>query len=236
MVLAAGLGTRLRPITRHKPKALVEVGSRSLIERTLDRLGEAGVETALVNLHHLGDMIERHLEMRTTPAIVYSREEALLDTGGGIAKALPRLGAEPFFAVNTDVMWLNGPFSALDRLAAAWDETRMDALLLMHSTVEAFGYTGVGDFCVEADGELTRRPEHEVAPYLFTGIQVLHPRLFDGVAVEPFSLNVLYDRAIAEGRLFGIVHDGAWFHIGTPLGLDQAEAFLGVRYPDTKHR
>ncbi len=236
MVLAAGVGRRLRPVTDKTPKPLIEVGGRALIDWAIDRLTDAGVETVVVNLHHLGRLIEKHLDGRPGPEIRFSREEALLDTAGGIAQALPMLGEAPFFAVNADVLWLNGPRSALDRMVDIWDEDRMDALLLLHSTVESYGYTGRGDFCIEPAGELSRRPEGEVSPYVFTGVQILHPRLFDGIAPQPFSLNVLYDKAIAEGRLFGMVHDGEWFHIGSQEGLDEVEAYLVVRYAGIRHR
>jgi MurNAc alpha-1-phosphate uridylyltransferase len=236
MVLAAGLGTRMRPITHRVPKPLIKVGGRAILDRTLDRLEDANVDTVVVNLHHLGPMIQRHLSRRPTPDIQYSEEDKLLETGGGVRNALPLLGADPFFVTNADTLWLNGVENALGRLAAAWDDDRMDALLLLHSTVEAYGYQGRGDFCPDSEGLLVRRPEGEVSPYLFTGVQILHPRLFDGAPESAFSLNVLYDRAIEEQRLYGIVHDGEWFHIGTPEGLAQAESYVRDRYPDSKHR
>ncbi len=236
MVLGAGLGLRLRPITEKLPKPLIQVANRTLLDRTLDRLLEAGVETAVINLHHLGHLIEQHVRKRPTPEILFSQEDELLDTGGGVAHALPRLGGAPFFVVNGDVLWLNGTEPSLGRLAGAWDEARMDGLLLLHSTVAAFGYDGRGDFLLDPAGAVTRRPESEVSPFLFTGVQILHPRLFEGAPEGPFSLNRLYDRAIESERLYGIVHDGEWFHIGTPEGLALAEAYMGDRYPGTGHR
>ena len=237
MILAAGMGTRMRPITDKKPKALVRAGNRTLIDRTIDRLVDEGIETVVVNLHHRGEMIERDLSGRDDgPEMLFSWEESLLDTGGGVAKALPQLGSAPFLVANADVMWLNGPQSALTRLAAAWGDARMDALLLLHSTVDAYGYRGRGDFCASPEGRLVRRPENEVAPYLFTGVQILHPRLFDGAPEGPFSLNRLYDRAIETERLFGIVHDGEWFDVGTLDGLEEAERYLAMRYAGIKHR
>jgi MurNAc alpha-1-phosphate uridylyltransferase len=230
MVLAAGLGLRLRPVTETLPKPLIAVGGRALLDRALDRLGEAGVEKAVVNLHHLGSLIERHLARRPTPAIEFSREAELLETGGGVAKALPLLGDGPFWVANGDVLWLDGPGPALGRLAAAWDDARMDGLLLLHETVNAYGYRGRGDFLADPLGQLVRRPECEVAPYLFTGVQILHARLFAGAPAGPFSLNRVYDRAIEVGRLYGVVHDGEWFHVGTPDGLAEAEAYLSQRY------
>lgn len=236
MVLAAGLGTRLRPVTANKPKPLVEVGRRALVDRALDRLEDDGIATAVVNLHYLGDMIEAHLRNRPRPRIVFNREPVLLDTGGGIAAALPLLGRAPFIVANSDVFWLNGPTSALSRLAATWDDEAMDGLLLMHSTVEAFGYDGLGDFIVDPFGRLARRPEKEVSATLFTGVQILHPRLFADAPKGAFSLNVLWDRAIEAGRLFGMVHDGEWFHVGTPQGLADAEAYLSTTFPESRRR
>lgn len=236
MVLAAGLGTRLRPLTDTVPKPLVPVAGQTLLDWALDRLADAGVGRAVVNLHHLGDKIEAHLEDRARPMIAFSREAERLETGGGIARALPMLGAGPFFAVNADVLWLNGPGDALGRLARHWDDETMDGLLLLHETVFAFGYDGDGDFFVDADGRLKRRPERELAPYLFTGVQILHPRLFKDAPAGMFSLNVLYDRAIEQGRLYGLIHDGEWFHVGTAEGLAEAEDYMRVRYPVSKRR
>lgn len=236
MVLAAGLGLRMRPITEKMPKALVPVAGRTLIDRAIDHLGAAGVEKVVVNLHHLGAMVERHLKHRTTPRIVFSHEPERLETGGGVANALPLLGPGPFFVANSDVLWLNGPTSALERMMERWDDKTMDALLLLHNTVDAYGYQGDGDFFADPLGRLTRRAEREIAPYLFTGVQILHPRLFEGAPTGKYSLNVLYDRAIEKERLYGIIHDGEWFHIGTPEGLAEAEAFLRDRFPGKMRR
>jgi MurNAc alpha-1-phosphate uridylyltransferase len=236
MVLAAGLGLRMRPITEKMPKALVPVAGRTLIDRAIDHLAAAGVETVVVNLHHLGAMVERHLKHRSAPAIVFSHEPERLETGGGVAKALSLLGASPFFVANSDVLWLNGPTSALERMMERWDDKTMDALLLLHNTVDAYGYEGDGDFLADPLGRLTRRAEREIAPYLFTGVQILHPRLFDGAPTGKYSLNAIYDRAIEKERLYGIVHDGEWFHIGTPEGLAAAEAFLRDRFPGKMRR
>ncbi|MCW8834949.1 MAG: nucleotidyltransferase family protein [Rhodospirillales bacterium] len=236
MILAAGLGLRMRPITEKTPKALVPVRGETLIDRTLDRLQRSGVETVVVNLHHLGDKIRRHLSKREKPETVFSDEAELLETGGGIKKALPMLGDDPFFAINGDALWLNGPTRALERMAERWNEGEMDALLLLHSTVDAYGYEGMGDFVVDPVGSLTRRDEREAVPYLFTGIQMVHPRVFKDTPDGKFSMNVIYDRLIEAGRLFGIIHDGEWFHIGTPGGLTAAEDFLDERYPDRRRR
>jgi len=236
MVLAAGLGLRMRPITEKMPKALVSVAGQTLIERSIDHLQAAGVEKVVVNLHHLGAMVERHLKHRAAPAIVFSHEPKRLETGGGVANALSLLGAGPFFVANSDVLWLDGPTSALKRMMERWDDQAMDALLLLHSTVDAYGYQGDGDFLANALGQLTRRAECEIVPYLFTGVQILHPRLFADAPAGAYSLNVLYDRAIENERLYGIVHDGEWFHIGTPDGLAEAEAFLRDRFPGKVRR
>ena len=236
MILAAGRGERMQPLTALKPKPLIEVMGRPMIERSLDRLALAGVERAAVNTHYLADKLHARLEKRTVPEIVTVHEaETLLDTGGGVANALEHLGDAPFYVLNGDVFWLDGYTPALSRLAAAWDDTRMDALLLMAPTAWAIGYEGRGDFVLDIAGRAQRRPECEVAPHAFTGLQILHPRLFKDVPDGPFSLNLLYDRAIAAERLYGLPHDGLWFHIGTPDDLTLAEDELdemGFRHED----
>lgn len=229
MVLAAGLGLRLRPATDSVPKPLIEVAGGTLIDRILDHLAAAGVEAAVVNTHHLGGMIEAHLRGRRRPRVLLSPEAELLDTGGGVLAALDRLGRGPFFVVNSDVLWLEGPKSPLGRLAEAWDDARMDALLLLHAAAGAAGCDGDGDFFIDRRGTLRRRGAREAAPFLFAGVQILHPRLFRAAPGATFSLNLLYDRAQAAGRLHGLVHDGAWFHVGTPAGLAAARARLEGR-------
>ena len=236
MVLAAGKGLRLRPLTETTPKPLVEVAGRTLIDRVIDRLVDAGVRRVVVNVHYLGEHIERHLDDRNGPEIHFSRESELLETGGGVRHALPHLGPGPFWVANGDVLWLDGPHPALARLARLWDDRQMDALLLLHATVDAYGYGGPGDFVIDPLGRLARRPEHHVVPYLFTGVQILHPRLFEGMPAGAYSLNVLYDRAMAEGRLYGAVHDGEWFHVGTPEARADAERFLNARYAGRQRR
>ena len=237
MVLAAGLGTRLKPVTDTLPKALVQVDNRALIDHALDRLEAVGVGEVVVNTHYLAEQLQAHLSGRKSPVLQISHEDDLLDTGGGIAKALPLLVDDPFLAVNADAFWLNGPYDALQRMAHTWDDDTMDGLLLLHSTVEAYGYTGLGDFCAPlGDGVLTRRLEGEVSPWLFTGIQMLHPRLFKTAPDGAFSLNLLYDRAIESGRLLGVVHDGEWFHVGTPQGLEEAETYMHLRYAGKERR
>jgi MurNAc alpha-1-phosphate uridylyltransferase len=225
MVLAAGRGTRLRPVTEALPKPLVEIAGRTLIDRIIDRLAEAGVEHVVVNLHYLGEAIAARLGERGHPRIELSREATLLDTGGGVKRALPLLD-ETFFAVNGDVLWLDGVANILARLAQAFDPERMDAALVMQRTVWAVGYEGRGDYFLDSLGAPRRRGEREVAPYIYAGIQLLHRRLFDGVEDEVFSLKRLYDRAEDAGRLGAIVHDGDWFHVGTPAGLAETRARL----------
>jgi MurNAc alpha-1-phosphate uridylyltransferase len=226
MVLAAGLGKRMRPLTNTLPKPMIEVGGRRLIDRILDQLSAAGVQTAVVNLHHLGDLLRDHLGGRRMPRIMLSDErDRLLETGGGVTKALPLLGSKPFFVLNGDVLWHDGTTPTLVDLAHFWRDATMDALLLMHPTATALGYDGLGDFHMDGHGRLERR-SHGVAPLLFAGIQILHPRLFDGCMPEPFSLNLLYDRAAAQGRLFGVRHLGRWMHVGTPGDLAAAERAL----------
>jgi len=228
MILAAGLGLRMRPITERIPKPLVPVAGRTMLERVLDHLDEAGVPNRVVNVHWLAELIRQ--EMAGRPGVTLSDETALLlETGGGVTKALPLLGSSPFFVCNADILWRNGSTSALRRLAAAWDDQTMDALLLMQPTAKAFGYEGNGDFFLDPHGVARRRVEKEVSPYLFAGVQILHPRLFEGAPGGPFSLNLLYNKAQAAGRLFGIAHDGEWYHIGTPDALAEAEAVMAQR-------
>ena len=225
MVLAAGLGTRMRPISDALPKPLVEIAGRTLLDHAIDRLALAGVERVVVNAHYKAEMIAARLAARDHPRIELSREDELLETGGGVTRALPLLG-ESFFVVNSDVFWLDGKDYALLRLAAAFDPAAMDAVLLLQRTVTAVGYEGLGDYFLDPLGVPRRRGEREIAPFIFTGIQLLHRRLFDGVADQHFSLNRLYNRAERNGRLRAIVHDGEWYHVGTPEGLAATRARL----------
>ncbi len=237
MVLAAGLGLRMRPITNKTPKPLIKVNKRTLIDHALDRLVEGGVTDVVVNLHYFGEQIERHLGLRNDLNIAYSWEaEERLETGGGIKQALKQLGPDPFWVVNSDSVWLNGPTDTMLRMRQIWNEECMDGLLLLHSTVDAYGYNGKGDFNADAVGKLTRKQENEVTPWLYTGIQLLHPRLFKGAPDGPFSLNVLYDQALENERLYGMVHDGEWFEVGTPEGLGQVEEYMKYRYAGVKRR
>lgn len=226
MVLAAGLGERMRPLTADRPKPLIAVRDRPLIDHLLDRLAEAGVRRAVVNLHYRADQLRRHLAARDDLEILFSEEETLLDSGGGIAKALPALGASPFYVCNADSLWLNGALPALDRLAGEWDEARMDALLLLSPTVLSVGYEGPGDILMQPDGTIRFRREREIAPFAFTGVQIVHPRLFAGASAEPFPVRRLWAAAQEAGRLFGLRHDGTWYHVGTPEALQETEEHL----------
>lgn len=219
MVLAAGLGTRLRPVTDTLPKPLVEVGGRTLLDHALDRLAEVGVEHVVVNTHYLAAKIATRLACRPAPpSIEISEEPQLLDTGGGVANALAALG-EAFFVVNADVFWRDGGEPALLRLARRFDADMADAVLLLQPTATAVGYDGEGDYRLDPAGTPQRRREPAAAPLLFAGVQLLHRRLFDDWPQRVFSLVRLYDRAERAGRLRAIVHDGEWYHIGTPAGL-----------------
>jgi N-acetyl-alpha-D-muramate 1-phosphate uridylyltransferase len=229
IVLAAGLGTRMRPHNGSIPKPLVAIGGKSLIDYVLDRLADAGVESAVVNVHHLADALERHLAPRQRPRILISDERgALLGTGGGIAKALPQLGSAPFFLVNSDTVWLDGVKPNFARLAESFDSAAMDALLLLAPTAGSVGYSGRGDFAMLPDGRLRRRAEHEVVPFVYAGAAILSPALFAGAPTGAFPLTRLYDRAGAEDRLFGVRLEGLWMHIGTPDAVTAAEAALAA--------
>jgi MurNAc alpha-1-phosphate uridylyltransferase len=229
MVLAAGHGVRMRPLTDRIPKPLIEVGGKPLIDHVLDRLAATGVELAVVNVHHLADQIERHLAGRRAPEIVISDERAqLLDTGGGVVKALPLLGEAPFFHMNSDTLWIDGVKPNLDRLAEAFDAMRMDAVLLLAPTAGSIGYAGRGDFGMAPDGHLTRRGEREVVPFVYAGAAILSPATFSGAPAGPFSLTRLFDRAQEAGRLYGLRLEGLWMHVGTPDAIAQAEAALKV--------
>jgi MurNAc alpha-1-phosphate uridylyltransferase len=218
MVLAAGLGTRLRPVTDTTPKPLVEINGRTLLDHAIDQLELVGVETVVVNVHYKAAMVAAQLARRDYPRIEISHEPDLLDTGGGVARAL-RLLDDVFFVVNSDVFWLDGKDPALQRLATAFDPERMDSILLLQRTVTAVGYEGSGDYLIDASGYPHRRGERAVAPFLFAGLQLLHSRAFAGISDRVFSLVRVFDRAEEAGRLQAIVHDGEWYHIGTPQGL-----------------
>jgi MurNAc alpha-1-phosphate uridylyltransferase len=227
MVLAAGLGTRMRPLTDTRPKPLVEVAGKALLDHMLDRLADAGVEIAVVNVHYLAEQIERHVVTRKTPRIVISDERGqILGTGGGVVKALPQLGNAPFFHVNSDSIWIEGVTPNLTRLATAFDATTMDALLLLAPTAGSVGYAGRGDFTMAPGGALTRREERDVAPFVYAGAAILTPAMFKGAPQGEFSLTTLFDRAAAAGRLHGLRLDGLWMHVGTPEAISEAEAAI----------
>lgn len=223
MVLAAGLGTRMRPLTLTKPKPLIAVAGQTMLDRALDRLAEAGVTRAVVNLHYLPDVMRSHLASRQgRPEIVLSDETGLLlETGGGVKHALPLLGDKPFYALNADMVWTDRTTPALTRLAQAWNPARMDALLLLTPRDTAFGYEGKGDFNLDGDRPL-RRGSDPAAPYVFSGLQILSPSLFVDTPDGAWSLNRVYDTALAQGRLGAVVHDGGWFHVGTPEAVAPA--------------
>ena len=228
MVLSAGLGTRMAPLNGGAvPKPLVRLGGRALIDHVLDRHVEAGIERAVVNVHHKADLIEAHLKGRRAPRIEISDErDKLLDTGGGVKRALPRLGSGPFLIHNSDSVWIEGVGSNLVRLFEAWDDARMDCLMLLALAPQSLGYHGRGDFAFEADGRIRRRVEQEIVPFAFTGVSLAHRRLFDGSPEGAFSLNLVWDRAMRAGRAFGLRMEGTWMHVGTPDALAQAEERL----------
>ena len=233
MVMAAGFGKRLRPFTDKVPKPLTRVLGVPLIDVALNRLQAAGVKRAVVNLHHLGEQIREHLKDRKEPEILFSEESEILETGGGIVKALPLLGDQPFFTVNAKIIWLNGKTDCLVRLAQMFDPDKMDALLLLQPTVTAIGYDGKGDFTMDQEGRVRRRLGWQVAPFLYAGIQICHPRLFRDPPKGAFSTNVVWDRAIEEDRLFGLRHDGEWYHVSTPQHLKDVErhlSFHGIKF------
>jgi MurNAc alpha-1-phosphate uridylyltransferase len=227
MVLAAGLGTRMQPLTDTLPKPLVKVAGKALIDHVLDRLADAGVTRAVVNVHHMADQIESHLKGRTRPAIDISDERGeLLDTGGGVLKALPRLGHAPFFHMNSDSMWVEGVTPNLSRLAELFDAECMDILLLVASTTASIGYEGRGDFLMAPDGRLSRRAERQIAPFVYAGAAILSPAVFSDAPQGKFSLNRLFDGAIAAERLYGLRLEGTWMHVGTPAAIEAAEAAI----------
>jgi MurNAc alpha-1-phosphate uridylyltransferase len=228
MVLAAGLGLRMRPLTDHRPKPLVEVAGRPLLDHVLDKLAEAGVTEAIVNVHYLPDQIIAHVRSRNAPRIIISDErDRVLGTGGGVVKALPLLGDAPFFHVNSDTMWIDGVRSNLARLAETFDPERMDILLLMAPTASSIGYSGRGDYAMLPDGALRKRRENQVVPFVYAGAAIMSPAIFADTPQGEFSLTRLFDRAGEHERLFGLRLDGVWMHVGTPDAVTAAEeAFL----------
>jgi MurNAc alpha-1-phosphate uridylyltransferase len=229
IVLAAGIGKRMLPITATMPKPLVKVAGRSLIDFALDKLHEAGVETVVVNVHHFADMLEAHLRGRETPRIVVSDERAeLLETGGGVKKALPLLGTDPFITFNSDSLWIEGQEPNLLRLVQAWDPDRMDILMLVAPLSTSIGFEGRGDFHQDPDGRLRRRGTDDSAPFAYAGVAIVKPELVHGTPDGAFSANAFYDRAIAKERLYGLCLEGQWLHVGEPQAIAEAERCLAA--------
>jgi len=228
MVLAAGLGVRMRPLTDNTPKPLVRVAGQPLLDHVLDKLANAGVTEAVVNVHYLPDQIIEHTRGRARPRVLISDErDQVLGTGGGVVKALPLLGDAPFFHVNSDTMWIDGVRSNLARLAETFDPDRMDILLMMAPTTSSIGYGGRGDYAMLPDGALRKRREHQVVPFVYAGAAIMSPSLFAGAPKGEFSLTKMFDRANEQERLFGLRLDGVWMHVGTPDAIHAAEeAFL----------
>jgi MurNAc alpha-1-phosphate uridylyltransferase len=228
MVMAAGLGKRMRPLTATRPKPLVELAGKALIDHVLDRLRAAGVGKIVANVHYLADSLEAHLKARAKDFDVKISDERglLLETGGGMIRAEPMIDADPFLVINSDNYWVDGPSDTLRLLASLWREVDMDALLLLVPQARAGNHHGQGDFHMNADGRLTRRKKGKVAPFVFTGIQMVSKRLLRDAPDGPFSTNILWDRAIEEGRCFGAVHQGLWFDVGSPSAIPATERAL----------
>jgi N-acetyl-alpha-D-muramate 1-phosphate uridylyltransferase len=227
MVFAAGLGTRMRPLTDEVPKPLIKVAGKALIDHALDRFASVGVKTAIVNVHHLASHIEAHVAARRSPRIIFSDErEKLLGQGGGIAKALPFLGPRPFFVANTDAFWIDGPADNLRRLGRAWNPDRMDILLLVAAVTTSIGVDSSGDFHLTPDGRLIKRGERDIAPFVYTGVGIIKPELFIGRTIEAFPLAPFFFAAAEQGRLYGQRLDGLWLHVGTLDAIIEAEQTL----------
>lgn len=230
MVLAAGLGKRMRPLTATRPKPLVEVAGRTLLDRALDRVEKAGIATAIVNAHYFADQIDAAVKARPGPLTIRVSDERaqLLETGGGVTKALPLIDADPFFVINADNMWIDGSTDTLRLLAQRWDPETMDALLLLVPLARAAGYEGRGDFHLDPNGVVSPRGEFRIAPFVYSGIQLISKHLFDGEVAEPFSVWRAWNKALATGRLYGAVHQGLWFHVGTPASVGETEVLLAT--------
>lgn len=227
MILAAGFGVRMRPLTDTMPKPLVPVAGKALLDHVLDRLAEAGVTKAVVNVHYLPDQIIAHVADRAQPKVTISDErDVVLGTGGGVVKALPLLGDAPFFHLNADTMWIDGVHSNLERLAEAFDPSRMDILLLMAPTADSIGYAGSGDYAMQTDGSLRKRKEHQVVPFVYAGVAIMSSAIFKSAPKGEFSLTKMFDEAGEQGRLFGLRLDGLWMHVGTPDAVQAAEEAL----------
>lgn len=227
MVLAAGLGTRMRPLTLERPKPLVEVAGRTMIDHCLDKLAEAGVARAVVNVHHFPGMVKDHLMARTAPAVAISDESGqLLETGGGMVNALPLLAADPFFCINSDNLWVDGPQDVFRQLSGAWKPAAMDALLLLVPHARAANHRGKGDFHMDGAGRITLRRSGRIAPFIYSGIQLISQRLLHDAPEGPFGTMVLWKRAMEEGRLYGVSHLGLWYEVGSPEAIAPTEEAL----------
>jgi len=228
MIMAAGLGKRMRPLTATKPKPLIEVGGKALLDHVLDRLRVAGVKKVVVNVHYLADALEAHLASRAhgLEVVISDERKLLMETGGGLVQAAPLIDSDPFLALNSDNLWIDGPADTIRVLASQWDDARMDALLLLVPQARALNHKGMGDFHMDRSGRIRRRERSHVAPFVFTGIQMVSKRLLRDAPAGPFSTNILWDRAIEEGRVFGAVHQGLWFDVGTPQSIPMTEAAL----------
>jgi MurNAc alpha-1-phosphate uridylyltransferase len=231
MIMAAGYGTRMRPLTDHIPKPLVTVRGKSLLDHTLDRLVAAGITMVVINLHYRAKQVQDHLAARRDIEIRYSLEEEILGTGGGVVKALPYFENESFFILNSDSVWVEGYVPPLMAMQRVWDPERMDGLLLLASMITAMGYEGRGDFLLDVNGHVSRVPELTSSPFAYTGVQIVHPRLFAGAPSGNFSTNKMWDMAIAKGRLFGTRLEGIWIHVGTPEAREDAEHYLAKLIP-----
>ena len=231
MIMAAGFGTRMRPLTNDRPKPLVVVRGRTLLDHAIDRLVAAGVTMVVINLHYRAQQVKDHLAGRRDIEMIYSMEDEILGTGGGVVKALPHFNGECFFILNSDSIWVEGYVPPLKAMQRIWDPDRMDGLLLLASMTTAMGYEGRGDFLLDANGHIARVPELTSSPFAYPGVQIAHPRLFADAPEGGFSTNVMWDRAIAQNRLFGIRLEGVWIHVGTPEAHGEAEAYLARLMP-----
>jgi len=228
MIMAAGLGKRMRPLTATRPKPLIEVNGKALLDHVLEKLRLAGVKRVVVNVHYLADALEAHLQTRNhgLEVVISDERDLLLETGGGLVRAAPLIDSDPFLALNSDNLWIDGPADTLKLLASHWDDGKMDALLLLVPQARALNHSGMGDFHMDPTGRIRRREKSHVAPFVFTGIQIVSKRLLRDAPEGPFSTNILWDRAIEEGRCFGAVHQGLWFDVGTPQSIQLTETAL----------
>jgi MurNAc alpha-1-phosphate uridylyltransferase len=228
MIMAAGLGKRMRPLTATRPKPLIEVNGKALLDHVLEKLRVAGVKKAVVNVHYLADALEAHLKSRDhgLDIVISDERDLLLETGGGLIKAEPLIDSDPFLALNSDNLWIDGPADTLKLLASQWDDAKMDALLLLVPQARALNHKGMGDFHMDRAGRIRRREKSHVAPFVFTGIQIVSKRLLREAPEGPFSTNILWNRAIEEDRCFGAVHQGLWFDVGTPQSIQLTETAL----------